>query len=366
MNIQQLRYIVAIDRFRNFARAADACNISQPTLSAMLVKLEDELDVRIFDRTNKVVKPTSVGERIIRQAQKALMETNRINELITESKGTVGGQLTLSIGPTIAPYLLPRFIKHYRQSYPSVELTVKEMKALMETNRINELITESKGTVGGQLTLSIGPTIAPYLLPRFIKHYRQSYPSVELTVKEMKADHMLEAILNGEIDAGIAISGNARQGVLEMPLYTERFYVYLAESCWRKLPVFKPENLEHENMWIMKEAQCLRDSAFSFCKARGKGHHVYEAGSIETLIRIVDENGGYTIIPEMHLPFLTEKQAGNVREIQGDYLSQRRISLYIKDDYIRQRMLNTVADTLKRFVPARMMGEGIVKYGIKL
>lgn len=239
MNIQQLRYIVAIDRFRNFARAADACNISQPTLSAMLVKLEGELDVRIFDRTNKVVKPTSVGERIIRQAQ----------------------------------------------------------KALMETNRINELITESKGTVGGQLTLSISPTIAPYLLPKFIKYYRQSYPSVELTVKEMKADHMLEAILNGEIDAGIAISGNARQGVLEMPLYTERFYVYLAESCWRKLPVFKPENLEHENMWIMKEAQCLRDSAFSFCKARGKGHHIYEAGSIETLIRIVDENGGYTIIP---------------------------------------------------------------------
>lgn len=117
MNIQQLRYIVAIDRFHNFARAADACNISQPTLSAMLVKLEDELDVRIFDRTNKAVKPTTVGERIIRQAQKALMETDRINELITESKGTVGGQLTLSIGPTIAPYLLPKFIKHYRQSY---------------------------------------------------------------------------------------------------------------------------------------------------------------------------------------------------------------------------------------------------------
>ena len=80
----------------------------------------------------------------------------------------------------------------------------------------------------------------------------------------------------------------------------------------------------------------------------------------------MDENGGYTIIPEMHLAFLTEKQAGNVGEIQGDYLSQRRISLYIKDDYIRQRMLNTVADTLKRFVPARMMSEGIVKYGIKL
>lgn len=297
MNIQQLRYIVAIDRFRNFARAADACNISQPTLSAMLVKLEDELDVRIFDRTNKVVKPTSVGERIIRQAQ----------------------------------------------------------KALMETNRINELITESKGSVGGQLTLSIGPTIAPYLLPKFIKHYRQSYPSVELTVKEMKADHMLEAILNGEIDAGIAISDNARQGVLEMPLYTERFYVYLAESCWRKLPVFKPENLEHENMWIMKEAQCLRDSAFSFCKARGKGHHIYEAGSIETLIRIVDENGGYTIIPEMHLPLLSEQQRQNVHRLGAEYKSMRQVSMYIRHDYVREGMLNAVAEAIRGIIPAGMV-----------
>ncbi|MDO4497299.1 MAG: LysR substrate-binding domain-containing protein [Bacteroidales bacterium] len=308
MNLQQLRYIVAIDRFRNFARAADACNISQPTLSAMLVKLEEELDVRIFERSNKMVKPTSAGEKIIRQAQ----------------------------------------------------------KALMETDRIPEIVSEGKGEVGGSFTLSVGPTIAPYLLPKFIKNYRESYPSVDLTVKEMKAGFMLDALLKGEVDAGIAISDNIRQGILEIPLYTEKFYVYLAESCWRKLPVFKPENLEHENMWIMKEAQCLRDSAFSFCKARSKGHHIYEAGSIETLIRIVDENGGYTIIPEMHLPFLSDKQRENVRKIEGNYLSQRRISLYIKEDYIRERMLNTVADTLKVFMPEGMLSEGIVKFGIKL
>ncbi|MDO4497949.1 MAG: LysR substrate-binding domain-containing protein, partial [Bacteroidales bacterium] len=203
MTIQQLRYIVAIDRFRNFARAADACNISQPTLSAMLVKLEEELDVRIFERSNKMVKPTTAGEKIICQAQ----------------------------------------------------------KALMETDRITEIVSEGKGEVGGSFTLSVGPTIAPYLLPKFIKNYRESYPSVDLTVKEMKAGFMLDALMKGEIDAGIAISDNIRQGVLEIPLYTEKFYVYLAESCWRKLPVFKPENLEHENMWIMKEAQCLRDSA---------------------------------------------------------------------------------------------------------
>lgn len=308
MNLQQLRYIMAIDRFRNFAKAADSCNISQPTLSAMLMKLEEELDVRIFERSNKMVTLTAVGEKILRQAQ----------------------------------------------------------TVVMEIDRITEIVREEKGALSDAFSLSVGPTIAPYLLPKFIKHYRENYPSVALSNSEMKANFMLDALLRGELDAGIAIADNVRPGILEMPLYSERFYVYLAESCWRKLPVFKPENLEHENMWIMKEAQCLRDSAFSFCKMRSKGRHIYEAGSIETLIRIVDENGGYTIIPEMHLPFLTEQQRANVRKIEGDYLSLRRVSLYIKDDYVREMMLNTVVNVLKAFMPDGMLNEGIVKYGVKL
>lgn len=308
MNIQQLRYVVAIDRFRSFARAAEACHISQPTLSAMLVKLEDELDVRIFERSNKSVAPTTAGEKVIRQAQ----------------------------------------------------------KALMETDRITEIVSEEKGSVGGSFVLSVGPTIAPYILPKFIKHYRTFYPSVNLKVEEMKANFMLDALQRGEVDAGIAISDNVREGILEIPLYAERFYVYLAESCWRKLPVFKPENLAHESLWVMKEAQCMRDSAFSFCKARSNGNHMYEAGSIETLIRIVDENGGFTIIPEMHMPFLSDRQRQNVHRLDCEYLPMRRVSLYVKNDYIRERMLNTVTDTLKAFMPEGMLGEGIVKYGIRL
>ncbi|MBQ6560871.1 MAG: LysR family transcriptional regulator [Paludibacteraceae bacterium] len=308
MNLQQLRYIIAVNRFRNFAKAADACNVTQPTLSAMIVKLEEELDLRIFERTNKSVSPSNAGLKIIRQAE----------------------------------------------------------SVLMEVDRISEILSEDKGLIGGRLNLSVGPTVAPYILPKFIKHYRKLYPTVDLSIEELKVEFMLDALLRGEIDAGIAISENLRQGILEIPLYTEKFYVYLAESCWRKLPVFNPETLEHESMWIMKEAQCLRDSAFSFCKARSKGHRIYEAGSIETLIRIVDENGGYTIIPEMHLPFLTDKQRQNVRKIEGDHLSQRRVSLYIKEDYIRQRMLNTIVDTLKSYMPDGMLSEGIIKYGIKL
>ncbi len=308
MNLQQLKYIVAVNRFRNFARAAEASNVTQPTLSAMIVKLEEELDLRIFERNNRSVTPTTAGEKIIRQAEKALMEVERIRAIVLEDK---------------------------------------------------ELI-------GGSFNLSVGPTIAPYILSKFIKHYREHYPSVALSIQELKANHMLDALLSGELDAGIAISGNERAGVFEIPLYTERFYVYLSESCWRKFPVFKPEHLEHESMWIMKDAQCLRESAFSFCKARTKGNRIYEAGTIDTLIRIVDENGGFTIIPEMHLPFLTESQRANVRSIEGDYLSQRRVSLYIKANYIRSRMLNTITDTLKSFMPKGMMSESIMKYGIKL
>ncbi|MGP1591270.1 MAG: LysR substrate-binding domain-containing protein [Prevotella sp.] len=308
MNLQQLKYIIAINRFRNFARAADACKISQPTLSTMLLKMEEELDIRIFERSNKQVKPTIIGKKIIHQAQ----------------------------------------------------------RVLTEIENITDIVNESKKAIGGLFTLSVDPTIAPYILPKFIRLYQESFPDVDLTIKEMKADFMLDALMQGEIDAGIAIADNTLEGVLEIPLYTEKFYVYLSDSCWRKLPIFKTENLENENMWIMKELQCLRDSVFSFCRASSKGHHTYESGSIETLIRIVDENGGYTIIPEMHLAFLTEKQRKNVRKIENDHLSERHVSLYIKSDCIRVRMLNTISDTLKAFIPQTLFNEDILKCGIKI
>ena len=116
----------------------------------------------------------------------------------------------------------------------------------------------------------------------------------------------------------------------------------------------------------MKEVQCLRESAFSFCKGRIGRRHVYEAGNIDTLIRIVDVNGGYTIIPEMHLPMLTEKQKSNVRRIEGNHLSLRKVSMYIREDYVRERMLNTITDTLKIFIPQDMMEGALVRNGIRL
>ena len=308
MTLHQLEYIIAIDRHRNFAKAAAELGITQPTLSSLLQKLENELDVRIFERSNKHVRPTAIGQKILLQAA----------------------------------------------------------KTVTEADRIAELVAEEKGMVAGTLDLSVGPIVAPYILPRFIKTYTRMFPDVRLSIAEMKAEAMLDAVHTGRLDAGIASGGRSHDGILEIPLYTEPFWVYIAESCWRKLPVFRPENLEHEQMWVMKESQCLRDSAFSFCKARGVGRRIYEAGSIGTLVRIVDENGGFTIIPEMHLPLLTDRQRENVRRIEGGYRSQRRVSIYIREDFVRERLLNSIAETLVSIVPKNFFDERILKYGIRL
>ncbi len=198
----------------------------------MVGKLEEELGVKLFERTSRKVSTTTTGAAIVKQARLVLMEANRIKEMV------------------------------------------------------------------GELRLSVGPSIAPYLLPDFIRIYMSDYPQVMLHVEEMRPEAMTRSLIDGTLDAGIATSGLSQAGIFEIPLYTERFFVYLSEGCRRKLLVFNPEELEHEHLWVMKEVQCLRESAFSFCKGRKGKRHVYEAGNIDTLIRIVDANGGYTIIPE--------------------------------------------------------------------
>ncbi len=308
MTLQQLKYAEAIDRYRSFAAAAEALDVTQPTLSAMVSKLEEELDVRLFDRTSRKVTTSLIGEKIIQQARKTLMEADRIKEMVADIKGGLTGEF------------------HF----------------------------------------AVGPSIAPYILPDFIRNYMKDYPDVQLSVEEMRPEAMIKALRDSDIDAGIASTGHICAGLYEIPLYTERFFVYLSESCQRKLPVFNPAELEHEHLWVMKEVQCLRESAFSFCKGRIGRRHVYEAGNIDTLIRIVDTNGGYTIIPEMHLPMLTPQQRSNVRNIEGDHLSLRKVSIYIREDYVRERMLNTIPDTMKKFMPSDMLERTLLRNGIRL
>ena len=308
MTLQQMEYIVAIDKYRHFAQAADACGITQPTLSTMIQKLEDELGTKIFNRSNKKVEPTTIGVKIIRQAKNVVNEANRVKEMVYD------------------------------------EIT----------------------TTAGTLNIGILTTVAPYIVPNFIYFFRKSYPEVDLFINEMKMSEMLNQIKWGDIDAGIGVGGATEEDILEIPLFREKFVLYLSSNCNEQLTAFTPDMLGTNRMWVLKEGHCIKDAAFSFCKSKALGKQIYEAGSIDTLIKIVDKNEGYTIIPELHKSFLTPEQLTRVRDISDLTPTTHSISMYVRADYIRERMLNAISDTIKRIVPYEMIDEHIKKYGIKL
>ncbi len=289
MTLQQLKYVIAVNKTRNFARAAEECSVTQPTLSAMLMKLEGELGVRIFDRTSKNVTPTSAGEKIIALAE----------------------------------------------------------KTLASAARIHSVIEEENGNVSGELRMSIGPTIAPYILPGFISRYTSEYPDVQLYIKDLKASSMLNSLFDGSIDAGLSIAGNTRKGVREIPIYTEAVELYSSPGRDGK------GNMDF--LWVMKEALSLRESTFRLFGRENKRHHTYEATSIEELIRLVDQQGGSTMIPHMHLRYLTGEQRRNVVQLSEEEMTQRTISLYVKSNLERPQMLHSIINVLKQVIPSSLL-----------
>jgi Transcriptional regulator len=245
-----MEYIVALDKYRHFVLAADACGVTQPTLSAMIQKLEDELDVKIFNRDRKNISPTKIGEKIIRQAQIALNESMKIREVVAD-----------------------------------------------ETDSMN-----------GTLRIGILPTIAPYIVPDFIYYFSDSYPNVKLFIDEKESKSLMQELSFGNIDMAICTQPNDMDNMLSIPVYTEKFVAYFSDKCSKAREIILSGHLPADHMWILKEGHCASNDTQSFCHNMHVGNRIYEAGSIDTLIRIVDRNGGYTIIPELHLNFLTNRQ----------------------------------------------------------
>lgn len=308
MTLQQMEYIVALDKYRHFVLAAEACGVTQPTLSAMIQKLEEELDVKIFNRDRKNITPTRIGEKIIRQAQIVLNETQCIKEVVAD-----------------------------------------------ETDSMN-----------GNLRIGILPTIAPYLVPDFIHHFRKTYPHVSLFIDEKENESLLQELHYGNLDIILTTPPENLNGLLEIPVYTEKFVAYFSEACDQAKSCIANGTLPPEQMWILKEGHCVPNGGMNFCKNKDIGNHIYEAGSIETLIKIVDRNGGYTIISELHIASLTEKQKAHVLPLQANPPAQRHVSILIKEDFIRERMVNAVIDTLKSIIPASMLEKRLSSHSVKL
>lgn len=308
MTLQQMEYIVALDKYRHFVLAAESCGVTQPTLSALIQKLEEELDVKIFNRDRKQVTPTDIGEKIIRQARTALNEVYRIREVVADETSTTNGNLRIGILPTIAPYLVPDLIHHFRKSFPNVNLYIDEKE--------NESL-----------------------------------------IKDLEL---------GCIDMAITTLPESSKGLLEIPVYVERFVAYFSEKCSKAQQFISKGEIPAEQIWILKEGHCLPHSGLNLCKNGQFGNHIYQAGSIETLIRIVDKNGGYTIIPELHLRFLNDKQKEKVLPLQVNPPAQRQVSLLVKEDFVRERMMQAVLDVLQQIIPEEMMDSRIKKHAVRL
>lgn len=313
MNIQQLEYIIAVDNYRHFAKAAEASFVTQPTLSMMIQKLEDELGVKIFDRSQLPVQPTVIGSQIINQARVIIAQVKQIKEIIQEEKGVVQGVFKLGIIPTIAPYLLPN---------------------LMKTHDLNGY-------------------------------------DIVLAIEENTTDQIIEKLLNGELDGAILATPLNNDKLAEHPLYYEKFYVYVSpnETSLYNKKELDEDDLNINRLWLLDEVHCFRSQILKLCSMKRKKslHNLlsYEAGSINTLINIVDSNSGITVIPEMAIENLSEKQKLNVRSFKST-TPVREVSFVTRKEFLRERVLDILISEIQKTVPKHFLDPELKKYTVNL
>lgn len=308
MTLQQLEYIIAVDKYRHFVKAAESCQITQSTLSALIQKLETELDITIFDRNSHPVKPTLMGEKVISQAKVLLYNASQLKEMVLSERQQEGGSIHLGIASTIAPYILPKLFK--------------------------------------ELSLS--------------------HPQIQLSVEEARVPAIIEKLERAELDVALLATPLNNKNLLEIPIYKEAFVAYISPTdALIQTNFLSMNNLPSENIWVLQEAYCPNNGVFSLCSKMKGNASIYKAGSIETLVRIVDENGGFTIIPELHVPLLNENQKKQIKLIENPEPS-REIALVIRKDYVRERILNILATSICKVIPEHMVNERLKKFGIKL
>lgn len=286
MNLQQLEYIIAIERYRHFAQAAEHCHVTQPTLSMMINKLENELGIRIFDRSHHPVIPTQDGIEIINQAKRVLAETNRIKQIVTDIKGEIRGVLKLGIIPTVAPFLLPLFVND------------------------------------------------------FLKRY----PNLKLSISENTTEYIVEKLQNGELDVGILATPLYIESIRELPLYHEEFVVYSSnKSDFISKEKIIPKDIDLNKLWLLEEGHCMRSQVINLCELKKKEKSdtnlQYEVGSIDTLKRLVDSNDGITILPELAVLDFHEKEKRHLHYFKPP-VPVREISIVTYQHFVKERLIN--------------------------
>lgn len=295
----QLEYITALDTYRHFARAAEKCFVTQPTLSMQIKKLEDELGFIIFDRSKQPVIPTEQGKYIIDQARIVLQEASRIETIASEVKQQVSGELRIGLIPTISPFLLPLFAGNFKKAYPTIDL------------KVEEAVTEN--------------------IERSLE-------------KDM-------------LDMGIVVTPLHNPGILEQILYYEEMMIYHHPGHpFSEKSIINADKIDHGDMWLLGDGHCFRSQVVNFCEIQKLEHtrlpYTFEGGSINTLMKIIDREGGYTLIPE--LAVLESKNRKQVKRF-ARIKPLREVSLIYTRKYVKTRLIELIAEFIKNSIPEHML-----------
>jgi Transcriptional regulator len=303
VSLVQLEYIVAVDTYRHFATAADKCFVTQPTLSMQIKKMEDELGVSIFDRTKQPIIPTDVGKEIIEQAR----------TILREAKG------------------------------------------------IEAIVANHRKEIAGELRIGVIPSIAPYLLPLFMNTLASDHPNLSLKVSEMITDDIEKALKKDLIDVGILVTPLHNSAVKEEVLFYEEIMVYAsAGHIFTEKSAIAVKELAAPDLWLLSSGHCFRSQVLNLCSYHDTHRHSlpfeYESGSFETLVKMIDRNGGFTLLPELAISELEEKRKDRVRTFI-DMVPLREVGLVYARSYAKRNLLDTLKAHIQKAVPEHMLSK---------
>lgn len=291
--ISQLEYIIALDTYRHFGKAADKCFITQPTLSMQINKLEENLGVKIFDRSRHPVVPTELGVILLEQARRVVNEARKMEELIEDQKSEVAGDLRIGIIPTIAPYLIPLFATSFMKNYPAINIQVEE------------LLTSAT----------------------------------------------LQKVKDESLDVGIVVGPVEDPSIREIPIYYEKFLAYAHKTPIEKGQVVSGADLELGELWLLNEGHCFREQVLNICQNRNMDNILnYQSGSLEALKRMVDKQGGITLLPELATLDLSEQDKEKLHTFKRP-TPFREVSLVMKRDFLKRRLIESLQKEIINNLP---------------
>ncbi|TDO03786.1 hydrogen peroxide-inducible genes activator [Sunxiuqinia elliptica] len=301
ITLTQLEYIVAVDTFRHFGKAAEHCFITQPTLSMQIKKLEEDLEVIIFDRSKQPLIPTDVGKRIIEQSRVILQETERVNDIVKDHKNLISGELKIGIIPTLAPYLLPLFIGNYKRKYPNILITVEELTT------------------------------------------------------ENIVDHLNRDLL----DVGILVTPLKEERINERPIFYEEMMLYShKDHSLHNKEKINVKDIATPEIWLLSDGHCFRHQVINLCSYKGASNEElpfhFEAGSLETLMNIIDKEGGITLIPELATVGMPETRNEHVRHFT-DVTPLREVSLVYSRHFAKNKLVDLLWKEINASMPKELL-----------